>query len=82
MTLSTIKQAIVNKKNLHITKTGYGTWKISCDYYGKRISTTTHDSVSVDNWNSDVDDTDQHRQNRFRLGYNSLIWQIIKANKP
>lgn len=77
----TIHQAISNCKNLQIKKTGYGTWKISCDYYKKRISTITHDSVSIDNWNSHNEDKDQHRQNRVKLGYNSLIWQIIRANK-
>ena len=70
----------MNERGLRIEKTGYGHWKASCIYRGKRISTVTTDSVAVDLWNSDEDDKKQG-QNAVRLGYNSLIWQIVRANK-
>lgn len=80
MRQATKKQASMNERGLRIEKTGYGHWRISCMYRNKRISTVTTDSVSVDHWNSDEDEITQG-QNAMRLGYNSLIWQIVRANK-
>jgi hypothetical protein len=79
MKTATIKQATSNHRNLRVEKVGYGTYKISCDYRGKRISTKTHDSQSVDLWNSDSDDK-LHGFNCVARGYNSLLHQIISEH--
>lgn len=50
---ATIKQAENNEINLSIRMTGYGHWKIECDYRNKRISATTTNSIAVDNFNSE-----------------------------
>jgi hypothetical protein len=79
MKTATIKQATSNQRNLRVEKVGYGTYKISCDYRGKRISTKTHDSQSVDLWNSDSDEK-LHGCNCVARGYNSLVHQIISEH--
>lgn len=76
---ATIEQAIRNERNLTIIKTGYGHWQIECDYRGKRISTVTTDSISVDNWNSDHYERNQYG-NRRKQGYIRLCEQAIRAN--
>jgi len=73
---ATRQQARRNERNLSVLQTGYGHWEISCDYRGKRISCTTTDSVSIDNWR----DRDNDRLNL--LGYRSLCTEIICKNYP
>lgn len=77
---ATIKQAIRNDRNLTVIMTGYGHWRIECDYRGKRIGTTTTNSVSVDDWNSGHYERDQDGFNRRKKGYEDLINEIIRAN--
>jgi hypothetical protein len=77
---ATIKQAIRNERNLTVLKTGYGHWKIECDYRGKRISTTTTNSIAVDNWNSDHFERDQYGCNRIKTGYQDLCSEIIRKS--
>lgn len=81
MKRSTLSQVQRNHRNLSIEKIGYGTYRLSCDYRGKRIFAKSHDSVSVDLYNSDPHERHQ-RQNSMALGYNSLVWQIIRDNRP
>ena len=77
---ATLKQAQRNERNLSVMKTGFGHWKVSCDYRGKRISTTTTDSVSVDLWNSDP--TERTCQGYpMLMGYRTLCAEIVRANK-
>jgi len=77
---ATHTQAARNHRNLTVSKTGYGHWRITCTYYGKRISTVTTDSVSVDNYHSD--EYDRNREGyRILNGYKSLCSQIINAHK-
>lgn len=76
---ATIKQAEANERNLSITMSGYGHWKISCDYRGKRISTVTTNSVAIDNFNSEYGEK-QDRRNRIKEGYEDLINEIIRVN--
>jgi len=49
----TINQAETNEKRLTIRQTGYGHWKIECDYRGKRIYTITTDSMAIDDYRSE-----------------------------
>lgn len=81
MRKSTIAEVSKNKRNLRIEKIGYGTYRISCTYRNKKISTVTHDSASVDLYNSGIEER-KNNQNCMALGYNSLVWQIIRANRP
>jgi hypothetical protein len=78
---ATIEQAENNTKNLTIEFKGYGHWKIECDHYGKRISTITTASESVDNFKSDFGETDDNNCNRRLNGYVSLCEKIIRHNK-
>lgn len=77
---ATISQAQKNEKNLSIEFRSYGHWKISMDYRGKRISATTTDSQSVDNFKSDWDEKDYDGRNRRKSGYVSLCEEIIRNN--
>jgi hypothetical protein len=77
---TTIEQAERNERNLNVTMTGYGHWKITCDYRGKRISTITTNSVAVDNFNSEIGEK-QDGRNRIKEGYEDLINEIIRDLK-
>jgi hypothetical protein len=74
---ATIDQAEKNERNLSITKTGYGHWRIECDYRGKRIGTVTTDSQSVDDFNSEFGEKDPDGFNRRKQGYQMLVNRII-----
>jgi hypothetical protein len=78
---TSISNAERNERNLTITKTGYGHWKISCDYRGKRISTVTTNSMAVDNFNSEFGEKDGRGFNRRKEGYQDLINEIIRNNE-
>ena len=71
---STKKDAYNNERMLEVHRTGYGTWTISCEYRGKEQTCTTHNSVAVDEWQSD---NDAER----RLGYISLCNEIARNSK-
>ena len=77
---ATIKEAELNKHNLTILPSGYGHWKISCDYRGKRISCITNDSEAVDNFKSERGDK-RNGYNRILSGYCTLINEIIRNYK-
>ena len=83
---ATIEEAERNEKNLTVIFSGYGHWKISCDYRGKRISTITTNSIGVDNWNSERGETQQNWRkkgrpiNRNLAGYCDLCSEIINKN--
>lgn len=76
---ATIKEAHENRRRLTIRKTGYGHFKISCLWYGREYSTTTTDTVSVDNFRSE-DDEKWEGRNRVLYGYECLCGQIKNAN--
>jgi len=78
---ATISQAEKNERNLTVRPSGYGHWKIECDYRGKRIRTTTSDSISVDNFNSEFGEKDKHGTNRRKIGYIELCQEIIDSNE-
>jgi hypothetical protein len=63
-----------NKRNLSIVSSGFGHWRIECDYRRKRIHTVTHNSIDVDNFRS-------QSITRIKQGYKNLIQQIINDNK-
>lgn len=73
---TTIKDAVTNKHNLEIRQTGYGHWRISCDYRNKRISTITTDSMAIDDYRSDIYEI-KDRRNRHASGYGTLINYIV-----
>ena len=73
---ATIKQASCNERNLTVRLTGYGHWKIECDYRNKRISCTTTDAPAVDDFNSEHWEI-KDKCNRRKQGYESLINEII-----
>lgn len=77
---ATLKQATRNERNLKILPSGYGHWKISCDYRGKTISTVTTDSHSVDEWRSDPTDRDRYGYPVLRA-YRTLCAEIIRCNR-
>lgn len=77
---ATISQAEQNERNLSIRMTGYGHWKVECDFRGKRISTTTTNSIAVDNFNSEFGEKQEGR-NRRKEGYEDLINEIIRENE-
>jgi len=79
---ATIKQAENNERNLSITKTGYGHWRVSCTYRGKTISTTTTNSIAVDDFKSNYGEKNEDNQNRIKLGYIQLCQEIIDDNFP
>lgn len=78
---ATIKQAEYNERNLSISKSGYGRWKIECDYRGKRIGTTTNNSEAVDNFHSEFGEKNQYGENRRKVGYIALCEDIIRNNQ-
>lgn len=73
---ATIKEVRQNKHNLSVRPSGYGHWRISCDYYGKTISCVTTDSEAVDDYNSDWDDK-KDGANRMKMGYLTLVNTVI-----
>lgn len=77
---ATISQAERNDRNLEIRMTGYGHWRISCEYRGKNISTVTTNSSAVDDFNSEFGETDHYGCNRRKQGYERLCSEIIRAN--
>lgn len=77
---ATINQAESNERNLKIEMSGYGHWKISIDYRGKRISTTTTNSVAVDNFKSEYGEK-QDGRNRVKEGYEDLCNEVIRDNE-
>ena len=76
---ATISQAESNARNLEIRMTGYGHWRITCDYQGRRIGATTTNSIAVDDFNSEFGEK-QDGCNRRKSGYESLVNEIIRAN--
>lgn len=67
-------------KTIYIKKTGYGHWKISMEYRNKTISTTTTNSMAVDDFNSDIHER-QGRKLRWKAGYEQLKNELILKNK-
>ena len=67
-------------KTISIKKTGYGHWLISMEYRRKTISTTTTNSMAVDDFNSDIDEK-QGRKLRWKAGYEQLKAELILKNK-
>ena len=59
---STKSDALNNDRSLSILPAGYGTWKISCEYYGERREAITHNSSAVDDFNCYYDDPAKCRQ--------------------
>lgn len=74
---ATISQSERNERNLTVKFSGYGHWKIECDYRGKRIRTTTTDSQAVDDFNSEFGEKDEDGRNRRKNGYIGLCEEII-----
>lgn len=67
-------------KTISVKKTGYGHWKISMEYRNKTISTTTTNSMAVDDFNSSIDEK-QGRRLRWKAGHEQLKQEIILANR-
>lgn len=59
---------------LYVSQSGYGHWTIETCHYGKLISTTTTDSMSIDDFKSD-------NTRRSNAAMKNLRKQIIWANK-
>jgi hypothetical protein len=78
---NTIQQAERNERNLTVTFSGYGHWKISCTYRGKEIKAVTTNSMAVDDFKSSEQGEKDGRQSRRLRGYNTLISEIIRANQ-
>lgn len=76
---ATIRQAEKNDRNLSIRMTGYGHWKVSIDYKGLRISTTTTNSQAIDDFKSDFLDKENGKNRRLN-GYLTLCEEIIRDN--
>lgn len=77
---ATIKQAENNDRNLTISLSGYGHWKISCDYRNKRISTVTTNSEAVDSFKAQFGEKTIDGYNRRLAGYITLCEEIIYNN--
>ena len=73
---ASIKDAYFNKHNLSILPSGYGHWRIECDYRGKRIGCVTTDSEAIDDYRSDGDEK-RYGCNRMKMGYETLVNKII-----
>ncbi len=69
-------KAINNDRNLTIKLTGYGHWKIKCEYKNKIIGCITTNSSAIDDFNSEHWEV----KNRRKGGYESLINEIITKN--
>lgn len=78
---ATIAQAVRNDRNLRIQPRGYGHWSISIDYRGVRISTTTTNSVAIDNFYSEEWEKTPRGCNRRKEGYQDLCNEIINDNQ-
>lgn len=78
---ATIKEAEENYRNLTVEIESYGHWKISMNYRGKRLSTTTTDSKAVDNFKSDFDQRNNQKGSLRKQGYQHLCEEIIDKNK-
>lgn len=61
------------KHPLYITKTGFGHWRIETLHYGKSISTTTTDSMSIDEYRSD---NTRKSNSAYRNLRRQIIWSI------
>jgi len=66
-------------KTINIQQTGYGHWKISMEYRNKIISTTTTNSMAVDDFNSSIDEK-IGRKLRWKDGYETLKTELIMSN--
>ena len=78
---ATQEEAVRNDRELSITKTGYGHWRIGCLYRGKRYYTVTSDSEAIDDFNSDQWEKDGREYRRLR-GYKHLCGQVIRKINP
>ena len=76
---ATIIQAEQNVRGLTVMPSGYGHWKIECTYFGRRYSTISNDSLSVDDFNSEFGELDRHNCNRRRKGYVALCECIFNS---
>lgn len=75
------QKSIFMKNTIQIQQTGYDHWKITTSYRGKQISCTTTDSISIDNYRSDMDDRERGVMGQTRKqAAQSLRNQIIRAN--
>lgn len=77
---ATVRQAEMNERNLIISPTGRGHYRISCDYRGKTISTITTNTRGIDDFNSELGEL-VDGCNRIKQGYEILINEIIRANE-
>lgn len=77
---ATIAQAEYNERNLDIQQTGYGHWRVTMDYRGKRIGAVTTNSAAVDNFRSEQGERDNSGRNRIKAGYEDLCNEIIRGN--
>lgn len=70
------------KNYIQIQQTGYGHWRVTTEYRGKLISCTTTDSISIDNYRSDMSDRERGVMGQTRKqAAQSLRSQIIRANQ-
>ena len=64
-------------KHITILKSGYGHWKITMEYRGKDISTTTTNSMAIDDYNCDEFEKDG-RVLRKKRGYKQLKNELVR----
>lgn len=76
---ATIEQAERNERNLTISSTGSGHFRIECDYRGKRISAITTNTMAIDDFRSEYGEK-QDGRNRMKEGYETLCNEIIRKN--
>jgi hypothetical protein len=69
-------------ESISIQQTGYGHWKISTQFRNTVISCITTDSVSIDNYRSDLCDREKGAFGQTRKqAATSLYNEIVRANK-
>lgn len=66
--------------DLQIKFSGYGHWKITTAYYGKKICCTTTNSMAIDDFNSDEFER-EGRELRKKRGYNILRSEVVRNYK-
>lgn len=71
--------------HLNTTKTGYGHWRIAVELELNdrqlRITTTTTNSIAIDDYHSEEGDENEDGDNRQCIGFESLLSECINDNE-
>ena len=70
----------MNYSNLSLTPSGHGHYRVTTNYYGKKISCITNNMPAIDDYKSYQSEKDGRELKRKR-GYITLRSEVIRKNK-